>query len=438
MCNGRTIIAMIKANGTKISEEDEDKILYGNNPVDVIFPIVGSVDNNPDIRNVVQTITLESDLNSDMAVFNFAAEQFEKETGLYEFLFTGQGPRQDRSAMATEVRDRNTRSRIDFMKTKLDQFLSTLGRQLALTARFHFDGEDIAPFLGPEAAQYWGVLMSPEDMDPNKLIDEFMAEGVPYEDAAMQAELILEDATSYDEWRNEIDYGIEVGSTVRRSPEAEREANDLAIQQVVPVMLQTGLYEAAGVFLAKLGEFTGLDPAQTDLIRQSLSQLQRQAEQQAQQQAQAEDARLQMQAKTEDARLQMQMQAEQAKMQMEAQRAQMKLNSEAKRDEQKLSIERERMEMERERMIMDKESVAKANSREQSPSDQRVTIEESAARLMGEAIGSNIRLPEINVDIKQPEVNVAAPNVIVHQPSRGKVVAKPQPNGDVLMVPEDE
>jgi hypothetical protein len=182
VCNGRTIIAMVKANGTKITEEDEDKILYGNNPVEVIFPIVGSIDNNPDVRQVIQTITLDSDLNADMAVFAFASEQFEKETGLYEFLFTGQGQRQDRSAMATEVRDRNSRSRIDFMKTKLDHFLSILGRQLALTARFHLDGEDIAPFLGEEAGQLWGVLMAPEDMSPDVMIEELMAEGIPYAD----------------------------------------------------------------------------------------------------------------------------------------------------------------------------------------------------------------------------------------------------------------
>ena len=274
VCNGRTIIALLQANGSTLSEEDQDKILYGNNPVEVIFPKLNAVDNNPDVRQAIQTITLQSDLSADMAVFAFLAENFEKETGLYEFLYTGQTDKQDRSAFATQMREQNTRSRIDYMQTKLDHFLSQLGRQLALTARYHLTGEDIAPFLGEEAGEAWGMLMGVEDMDPDRILSELIEDGVPYEMALMQAQEIIAQGTSYDEWRNEIDYGIEIGSTVRKSPEAEREANEMAIQQVVPIMLQTGLFAAAGEFLAKQGELSGLTIEQVDLIRDSLRQLQ--------------------------------------------------------------------------------------------------------------------------------------------------------------------
>lgn len=289
LLDGRTIVAVAQSAGIQLSEDDIEALLYSTRPVDIIQPAIATLDGGADIQKVIQSFTMQSDRGADMDLFRFLQEQFEKETGLHQFLYAGEPGKQDRSALATEVRRENSRSRIDQMQAKWDKFMQQVARTMALTARYHLDGEDIAPILGPEAGQAWGQLLAVEDTDADSLAQQYVAEGIDPAEALQIAEQVTAGATTLDEWIHEIDYGIEVGSMRRKSPEQEAELANMANQQIVPAAYQVGDFESVALWQSLLAKHAGASPEQIEHI-QSLPQRMQAMQQQQAQMAQPEQA----------------------------------------------------------------------------------------------------------------------------------------------------
>lgn len=280
--DGRTIIAVLQGSGIHFTEDDIDAIVNSDRPIEVIQPKLTAVDQSVDVKKYVQSITLESNLQSDMAVFNHLNRMFEVETGLHEFLFTGQPGTQDRSAAATQVRDRNSQNRIDAMRSKMDNFLSQCGRMLALTARFHLDGEDIRPFLGPESAAAWGQLMAVEDLEPEALMERLrseMGEEVSEEVLTLLAQDTMRTGVSLEEWAAEVDIGVEVGTSMRRTPEARAQFLETANQQFIPELLRAGAYRSAGFWMAELAKEAGASAEDRERIMQDMAMLEQRMQQ---------------------------------------------------------------------------------------------------------------------------------------------------------------
>lgn len=291
----RRLIIMLESEGVKLGDDAEDKIVYGTDLVDTLTIQANMSDGEiPDIRKIVQEWSESNDFAADLAVYERFNYEWEKETGLSDFMYFGQAQRQDRSAAATNVKERNARKRIDYMGSVLDEFMSRVGRKLAIEARFHLSADDIKDTLGDGAAQAWGTLMSPNDMDIEGMANQYMDAGVSPDVVMGLIQDVMKDAVDFDKFFQETDYQIELGSLRRRTPEEIAEKAEIGMNQGYAAALNGGMPLTANILLRSwLENALNMSPEQMAIADQESQQLaQRLAAQQqaetmaAQQQAQ--------------------------------------------------------------------------------------------------------------------------------------------------------
>lgn len=288
--SSRLLMALVEANGVKLDQDAVEKVVYGELPVDVfrLKATAASSGDMVDVNKYLQQVQLSANIGEALDLLTHLNREFEMATGLYEFLYHGQQGGVDRSAQASSIRDRNTRTRIDDMQSRIDDFLSKDARMKMLAARYLLDGEDIAPLLGPEAGQAWGFLMPAEKLTPGYWRSKYMDEGYMPEVADELAAEMTQGAVSLEQWLQETDYTIEVGSTQRKSPEAKSDALKEAHNQWVPAMLQHGATNAAAGLGAEWAKDMGLDDETVQLIRSFPAEILQMQQMMAEQQAAAQ------------------------------------------------------------------------------------------------------------------------------------------------------
>jgi hypothetical protein len=278
----KTVLAMIEHNGTTLSEEDRAKIESADGmPLEVVSIAVNNLGEDPDIRKYVQQLELHSDINESLALLDHLNKHFEQETGLYEFLYTGQSGAADRSAAATRARESNTKNRIDDMQSRIEDFLSRLGRKLAMTARYLLTPADVSPILGEERAQAWGYLFSQEQMRPEYWMQRYSEQGYDMTSAFNMAQEQADRGVSLEEWLYEVDYTIEGGSTVRNTPEREAAAYENALNTIFPSLVQAGAMRSASELLVGYGKQIGLPQESLDSMREDFARIEQQQQQAA-------------------------------------------------------------------------------------------------------------------------------------------------------------
>lgn len=282
--SSKDFLALLKINGVEIDEDSLDAALNSDNAFDVLT-LTGSVDSlsdqSPDIRHYLQQWNMNTNPEEGIRLLEFFNHQFEMETGLHEFLYAGAPDKQDRSAKATQVREQNTRSRIEAYDAQQDEFLSRSGRKLGITARALLDEEDVAKIHGPEFGQVWGTLR-PQEFDAEDYALELTNAGVS-EEAVAQVVQALAARPTLEELFNETDFSVDVGSTRRKSNDTLANAAEVAMNQVVPILMQRGLYQTAGKIVADFGRYAlEWDQATIQMLEQEMA-AQQAALQQAQQ-----------------------------------------------------------------------------------------------------------------------------------------------------------
>lgn len=209
----RTVGALAK-NGVGVNEKDKEKLLRVGGDIDLIEIQVNGETRT--LQNFIQQFDWNHDyLNWGMQFLELMESRFQKSTGLYDILYAGDADRQMRSAQEAQLKERNSRSRIDDMKDRVAEWMAKGARMEALASRFLLKREDVAKILGPQAGQDWGFLVAPEAKDAEQWAMQNMAAGMPVEEAVMMAQQQLAQAVSLDEWRMELDYTIEAGSMRR-------------------------------------------------------------------------------------------------------------------------------------------------------------------------------------------------------------------------------
>jgi len=295
----RNLYALLDTYGVDVDQEDMEQILASAKTVEVLkVKVKGLMEQGklPDVSHLIQRLDTSGNMQDDINVYQFAYEQFQKHTGLYEVLHAGNTGRQMRSAQEAVMKEKFATNRIEDMASRVEEFMSRLGRKAMFTALFWMGPEEIEPILGPEAAMAWGSLMSPEELNPEFQMQQILEELPPdaqenpmvMEAVAAQAQEIVDSGYSIEQVVRETDVGIEGGSLRRRTPEQEAEAAIEANNQLVPMLLQIGAYEAAAPFIMKFAESIGSDREQVAAIRASFERLL--GQQQAMQQQQPQGA----------------------------------------------------------------------------------------------------------------------------------------------------
>lgn len=120
-----------------------------------------------DVISVFQMPGVTSDMYNIIAQ---VTDLFDRRVGLTELIY-GMTRNQFRSAAEAQVKAEQISVRPDDYANILEDALSAVARKEALLARWLISPEDIAPLLGPLAAQAW--LMHVQGEDPESIIREY-------------------------------------------------------------------------------------------------------------------------------------------------------------------------------------------------------------------------------------------------------------------------
>ncbi|MCJ8336356.1 MAG: hypothetical protein MJH10_19335, partial [Epibacterium sp.] len=237
--NSRNIIAILKNANIEITEEQLDDVVNADDPVMVLEMLDKGGDDSANVNKYIQQIQLSSDINEALAVLDYLSSEYEKATGLNEILFTGNTGGQFRNAKAAELAETAGRSRIDDMFSRVEQWLSIVSRKEAMAARYLLDEMDMRPLFG-DTARVWGTLGTEEMKDPRAQFMRLIQNGaLPDMETVQIAQEQAANVITLQDWAQESEYTIEAGSTRRRTPEQEREVLTEAMNQVVPILLQS-------------------------------------------------------------------------------------------------------------------------------------------------------------------------------------------------------
>lgn len=153
--------------------------------------------------------------NADIwRVIEAIAEQFDKRVGLNELMY-GMSGRQDRSATESQTKREQMNVRPDEMANRVEDAMSLIARQEAIAIRWHLNGQDVAPVVGPVGSAMWDKFITPSN----------------------PAELLYQ-----------LEYRIEAGSV--RKPNRDREAANIrdATQMLMPFYQNLAMQGLVGPF----------------------------------------------------------------------------------------------------------------------------------------------------------------------------------------------
>ena len=153
---------------------------------------------------------------------------FDRRVGLTELIY-GMTRNQFRSAAEANVKAEQISVRPDDYANTLEDALSDVARKEALAARWLIEPQDVAPLMGPMAAQAWDMHVRQES--PDNIVREY-------------------------------DYRIEAGSARKPNIATKTENLNNLMQVLMPVaqgMLQAGQPDLFNSLMAKWGEVNQMD-----------------------------------------------------------------------------------------------------------------------------------------------------------------------------------
>lgn len=296
----RTLVAVATQNGQGLDLKATHKALYGKALEFITLNVNGDAAR---IDQFIQQFDFKLNVEEFVALNQIINHEFEQATGLTEFLATGFGATQARSAEEVKIKDTKSRTRIEDYRAIMEKWASKVARKEALAARYLCDPEDLTPIFGQQIAQTWGQLM------PSIAMQMEMAKA-----GKIRLTDIMQPGPNdviFDEWVHEADYEIAAGSLRRKDIDQAIDAADAAMNQLVPALISEGASGPASAIIADWAEKKGLSPS----VGQSIQQW-------AQTEAQAQQIKSQIELETlqmQNAQAQMQL----AQMQMQAQQPQM-------------------------------------------------------------------------------------------------------------------
>ena len=265
----RATFANRKQNGKGLSVQAKDRV-FGGADITVIDVDFGAVtDGKLKVSDVLEKVEWNKDfIAPGIQWLEYLDGLYERLTPLARFLATGAGATQDRSAQATQVRDRNTMTRVEDLKDMITEADNTVARKEAFLASKKLTQADIAVTM-PDAAQGWGFLTdaAPQKAkDPNYWMAK-ITEGQPWlamdPSAQQQAVQLAAEAYTMSEVIYQTDYSIEVSSSRRKDTDQAIDTLNIDANALWPIQLQSGdprqmalAYDA----MALRSKLSGMDP----------------------------------------------------------------------------------------------------------------------------------------------------------------------------------
>jgi hypothetical protein len=222
--SSQVLIGVSKAADENLKSKLLEKSEGGFKIVEISEAIGRSVN---DVISVFQLPAVTEDLYKIIAE---VTALFDRRVGLTELIY-GMTRNQFRSAAEANVKAEQISVRPDDYANTLEDALSDVARKEALLARWLIQPQDVAPLMGPMAAQAWQMHVQQEN--PDAIVREY-------------------------------DYRVEAGSARKPNIATKTENLNNLMQVMMPVaqgMLQSGNPALFNTLMAKWGEVNQMDVA---------------------------------------------------------------------------------------------------------------------------------------------------------------------------------
>jgi hypothetical protein len=258
----RSIFAIMDNPGNDLGDEAK-KLLESWD--DLPFLSVRTGNDQLKLADIFQQLDLNPRTEDFERAHAIIKREFQEHTGLYDIMHYGEGETQDRSARATDFKDKTSKTRINYRIDRVVKWQSKLSRKEALGARFLHTPEQIDTILGAGSGEIWGRIMPPAQ-----------SQGDPM-------------AVDFQQWFLETDYSIVSTSMRRHDVDSKIEAlkeylsTTGAVQMKSPDPMERAMcYDASAEYFQLIGGSDQLVQSQKDMAQTLRDQA---AAMQAQQQA---------------------------------------------------------------------------------------------------------------------------------------------------------
>jgi hypothetical protein len=234
----KVLFAVKKQNRSGLSKEDVRRALAGSDIEKIEVEFNGQMGKIGDFLE-----TFNWDMNWVAAVQGFLGlleSLYERQTGMYTWLHTGQGQTQDRSAQATISRERNSMARIEAMRDQTRDFDAIVASKECFAACYLLKPDDLSKVLPAQLLPQWGTLVSAEGKNPQYWLQQGQQQGVQDPNQLMQfVQEKLAGAYTMDEIVYQSLFEIEAASARRKDIDQQIEMMKEKLNTIVPVQLQS-------------------------------------------------------------------------------------------------------------------------------------------------------------------------------------------------------
>lgn len=289
--NLRDIFFLLRRAGVEIEANAEDKILNGG---DQEIITVNADDPNVTIKDIFQQAQPEPMSQEFDRIMAILREQYQRATGLYDILFTGQTATQARSAKESSLREQRSLSRIEEMRLRVEEWSTTVAEKEAFTARFMLDRQDVIKLIGPKLGSLWRDLLPPVEIHLQEMQQEILQQ-IPDLDPndprirqVIEQRVMLErqQGVTFDEWINEYSFTI-VGDSMRRKDRNQQiSLADTLMNQTLSAVAGIGTPQSmqvvAGIIKFSM-DANGADGELLDIVNKMVNNIDMLVQQQEQQ-----------------------------------------------------------------------------------------------------------------------------------------------------------
>ncbi len=254
----RSLFALMNIGGEDVGSDNVTKLEMMD---DMPFLNIRVQNDQIKLADLFQQLNLDPGLENFEKAHTIIKREFQEHTGLYDILHYGEGETQDRSATATNFKDKTSKTRINYRQDRVKKWQSKVARKEAMVARFIHTPEQIDVILGQGAGQLWGQIMPPQEAAANPM------------------------AVSFEQWYLETDYTIDSDSMRRNDHQTKIDALKEAMNTVVPVQIQSIDLTEKAVAFDTIAEYLEAIGCSDDIVQKN-ADLANYFRQQAQMQAQ--------------------------------------------------------------------------------------------------------------------------------------------------------
>lgn len=232
----KLLFAVKKQNRSGLSKEDIRRALSGSDIEKIEIEFNGQTGT---LKDHLETFNWDMSWVAAVQAFLQMLESiYERLTGMYSWLHSGQGQTQDRSAAATQARERNTMARIEDMRDTTREFDAIVASKECFAACQKLRPQDVQKILPARLAQAWGILVPPGANDPQALAQQAMQLGIQDPEMAQQYVSEMQAQTyTMDEIVYQSLFEIEAASTRRKDIDQQIDLMKEKLNTVVPVQL---------------------------------------------------------------------------------------------------------------------------------------------------------------------------------------------------------